>query len=118
MPPLDPASTAALVALLAAQADDKQFILESVATHFRFFQSRFPAAVALAPQTGEQAYLVAYAMLYRRIPFRGGMVVGASSVTMAKGLLAQDAQFQTQSYDQKHPFTEYTPGGNGTFVGP
>jgi hypothetical protein len=115
---LDPCSTAQLVAWLTERADDRQFVLESADTFWRLAPGRFPAALSLAPAAGERALMVAYAMLYRRQTFRGCMVVGRAYLTIAQGLLAQDARFQVQLYDLRNPVTPYTPGGRGVVGGP
>lgn len=123
MPPLDPASTAALVASLASMADDGEFVLESAPTFFRLLgpalsPGMYPAALVVQPAPGEQAYLVGFAMMYRRQVFRGLLVCGLANVPTAKGLLAQNAQYQVQVYDQRHPVTPYTAGGSGVKAGP
>lgn len=119
VPPIDPASTAALVAELAAMADDRVFLLQSAATSkVSLLQRRYPVALALRPQPGEQAYVVGYRMLYRRQVFAGQLVVAAANIGMAEGILALDAQFIVRTYDVRNPVTEYTPGGSGVNAGP
>jgi len=115
---LSPADTAALVATLAARADDRQFLLDSAATPLRALLHRYPAAQGLLPQPGEQPYLVAFAVLYRRIMFSGGLVVAQANIPTAEALLAQDAEFQMDLYDLRNPVTDYTPGGAGVQSGP
>ena len=117
--PYDPATTAAAIAQLAAQADDLKFTITNKVTSLRLYQpGRFPAALSLAPKADETAYLVWYAMLYRRLLFSGGLVVGLVNVGIAEGLLVEDAQFRVAMYDVKHPVNEYTPGGRGVKSGP
>jgi len=119
MPPIDPASTAAVVAALAEKADDKVFLLQSAATDkVALLSRRYPLALALRPPPGEQAYLVGYRMVYRRRVFTGHLVCGAANVGMAEGVLALDAQFLVAQYDLTHPVTEYTAGGGGVQARP
>jgi hypothetical protein len=118
MPDLDPTSTAALVIRLAAMADDRQFQLDSAETFLRYLKGPYPAAVGLAPSQGESAWLVAYAILYRRQTFRGALVVGHANCDTARAILANDALYHVLSYDVKWPVTEYTAGGRGVIGGP
>ena len=115
---LDIATTTALVARLAAMADDETFQLESAPTTWRYTPGRYPAADALKPPVGEQPYCVAYRIMYRRQTFKGVLVVGAAYVDIAKSLLAQDALYQVQRYEWLNPWTEYTAGGKGVRGGP
>jgi len=119
MPPIDPASTAALVAELAAMADDGVFLLQSAATDkVALLNRRYPLALAIRPAAGEQPYLVGYRMTYRRVVFGGHLVCGAANIGMAEGVLALDAQFLVRQYDLRHPVTEYTAGGGGVQARP
>jgi len=116
--PFDPESTAELVAQLAALADDGKFNLEAVATTVRSMPSVYAVASSILPAPGEQAYVVAYTFLYRRVTFSGGLVCGLSSISVAEGTLAQDALYQQQLYDLRNPVTAYTAGGAGVQSGP
>lgn len=115
---LSPADTAALVTSLAARADDKLFQLDSAATSLRAMLNQYPAAPSLLPAPGEQPYLVAYCIVYRRITWSGGLVVARANIPTAEAILAQDAEFQIDLYDLRNPVTEYTPGGRGVQSGP
>jgi hypothetical protein len=115
----DPVSVAAEVAVLAARADDLQFTVVVEPTSLRALNvDRYPAARSLLPLVGQTAYVVCYAILYRRVTFGGGMVVSQTNVTLATGLLAEEATFQLALYDLRNPVTEYTPGGRGVVSGP
>jgi hypothetical protein len=107
-----------LRAQLAAMADDRQFLLESAATFWRATPTgRFPAALSLAPVAAEEGVMVAYRVQYRRLVWRGHIVVGPANVPIAQLLLAQDALFQLQQYERDHP-PQYLPGGPGVKAGP
>jgi hypothetical protein len=102
------ASTATIVARLACMADDRQFRLESAETFLRFTPKVYPCAQSIAPRTGEPAYMVGYCLLYRRHVFRGLLVCGLAYMGIAEAILANDALFQVEHYDQQHPRTEYS----------
>jgi len=118
MASVDLATTAALVSKLSSMADDEVFQLESAPSEWRYTPSRYPGSDALKPPMGEQAYCVAYSMLYRRQKLRGNIIVGKAYVDIARGLLAQDAMYQVQLFDLRNPVTEYTAGGRGVRGGP
>jgi hypothetical protein len=116
--PFDPDSTAALVAQLAATADDGKFNLEAVETTIRSMPSIYTVANGILPAPGERPYIVAYTFLYRRVTFSGGLICGQANIPIAQGTLAQDALFQQQLYDLRNPVTAYTAGGSGVVSGP
>lgn len=118
MPSFDPTDTAALVAKLAAMADDKTFQMATAETPLRYLSGRFPIAPALQPQQGETAWLVGYLMMYRRQVFRGQLVVAFTHIDTAKAVLAQDAWFQVRTYDLRNPWSYETAGGSGVRAGP
>ena len=129
MDSFDPQELAWLVVWLASRADDKRFDLDAQPSTWRYavptqLSPRSLEAAGLAPQPGQIAWVVGYAIIYRRQHFHAHLVVAEAWVEMAKCVLAQDARFQLESYDQQHPWYgdeggEYvTAGGKGVRAGP
>ena len=126
--PIDPQELARLVAWLADQADDKRFGLAAQPTAWRQAVPSQAApqlsgqAVGLAPAPGVQAWVVGYELMYRRQHFHAHLVVASAFIGIAKGLLAQDARFQLESWNQQHPWYDSpdysTAGGKGVRAGP
>lgn len=113
-----PATTAALVALVAGKADDGQFVIGAAPTALRLSgyapkwgtprqgpDLTFPphAALLVRPRTPAAARLYTWQLVYRRRRQGCSLVADAAQDSIARGMLAQAAIDWMNALDMRYP---------------
>jgi hypothetical protein len=99
---LDPATTAAVVASLAARADDGKFSLTATPTSYEFLAGH-PAAESLRPphKGTEPRYIIAWQAVYKLRHLGEALVCTQPMMQLAMGHLANSALATFDALDLK-----------------